>query len=117
MLTAVAVAALLGISRSKVYELARSGRLPMYRIDDAVRFDPADVEAFRASCRSTVIAKRVAGFSTSTAELRGSESDSESAFRKLGIEPRLTPTIGRKQRASTPSPRASKNLRLVSSEQ
>jgi excisionase family DNA binding protein len=45
LITAAAVVALLGISRSKVYELARGGRLPAYRIDDAVRFGPEDVEA------------------------------------------------------------------------
>lgn len=43
------VATMLALSMSKVYALAREGRLPSIRIDDAVRFDPADVESYRAS--------------------------------------------------------------------
>lgn len=52
MLPAVAVAHQLGISQRAVYAAAEAGHLPCYRFGRAVRFDPADVEAFRASCRS-----------------------------------------------------------------
>lgn len=40
MLTAASVAKMLGIGRTTVYALARSGALPSYRFGDAVRFDP-----------------------------------------------------------------------------
>jgi len=46
MLTA-AVATMLGISRTLVYDLARRGKLPSYRFGDAIRFEPADVQAFK----------------------------------------------------------------------
>lgn len=56
MLNASTVAQQLGISRRAVYDLADRGILPCYRLGvgrGALRFDPADVEAYRASCRST----------------------------------------------------------------
>ncbi|MCH8611902.1 helix-turn-helix domain-containing protein [Arsenicicoccus dermatophilus] len=40
------VAAYLGVSRSKVYELVRSGRLPSVKIDGVRRVRGADVMAF-----------------------------------------------------------------------
>lgn len=48
MLTAADVARTLGISARAVYDLAASGAIPTYRFGRAVRFDPADVEAYRA---------------------------------------------------------------------
>lgn len=48
MLTAAEVARLLGLKPRTVYDLASSGKLPFYRpAPGAVRFDPADVEAYR----------------------------------------------------------------------
>ena len=47
MLTAAQVATMLGISRRAVYALAAAGKLPHYRFGDALRFDEADVEAYR----------------------------------------------------------------------
>ena len=98
LLTAAAVAVLLGISRSKVYELAREGRLPMYRIDDAVRFAPEDVEAFKEACRvprpspgptPKPRSQRLPAGWTSSIEL-------EAAFRKFGLKPQLVPPSRRK---------------------
>lgn len=54
LIDAKAVGALLGLSPRTVYDLASSGRLACYRIRGAVRFDPADVEAFKQSCRVDV---------------------------------------------------------------
>lgn len=51
LIDAKRVSELLGIKARTVYDLAYSGRLACYRIGGAVRFDPADVEAFKASCR------------------------------------------------------------------
>lgn len=40
------VAELLGLSKPHVYNLAKGGKLPSVKFDQAVRFDPADVERF-----------------------------------------------------------------------
>ena len=53
-ITAREAAARLGLSSRKLYELAASGKLACYRFGGAVRFDRADLEAYRASCRSPV---------------------------------------------------------------
>lgn len=50
MLTAAAVATMLGLKPRTVYDLADSGRLPCYRLGargGALRFDEQDVEAFK----------------------------------------------------------------------
>jgi excisionase family DNA binding protein len=52
MLTAAAAATLLGLSARKVYAMAAEGILPCYRFGSAVRFDPADLEAYRAAHQS-----------------------------------------------------------------
>jgi excisionase family DNA binding protein len=52
MLTAAAVAKILGISQRAVYDLAATGALPSHKPTAggrAVRFDPADVEAHKAA--------------------------------------------------------------------
>ncbi len=46
LLPAGAVAEILGLSRQHVYTMAASGELPSIKLRGAVRFDPADVEAF-----------------------------------------------------------------------
>lgn len=45
LLKAADVAQRLNLSLSQVYELARTGQLPVVRIGAAVRFDPADITA------------------------------------------------------------------------
>ncbi len=107
MLTAKQVAPLLGLSSRKVYELARAGSLPSFRFDDAVRFDPADVETYRTSCRSTGTNPTNAGASSSTASFKVAGTDFRDFCRKAGLKPKLTSTTGEKGRAS---PR----LRMVS---
>jgi excisionase family DNA binding protein len=51
LLSPDAAAELLGVSKKLVYRLAREGSLPSLAIHTALRFDPADVEAFARSCR------------------------------------------------------------------
>ncbi len=46
LLRAEDVAQQLGLSRQHVYVMAASGELPSIKLRGAVRFDPADVEAF-----------------------------------------------------------------------
>jgi excisionase family DNA binding protein len=42
-LTAPALATLLGMSRTTIYEMAATNRLPYYRIGCMVRFDPVTI--------------------------------------------------------------------------
>ena len=53
MLTAAQVAAQLGISARKVYDLHADGQLRGFRFGRAVRFEPAVVQEYIESCRST----------------------------------------------------------------
>jgi excisionase family DNA binding protein len=45
------VAARLGICAATVYTLTERGELPHVRISNAIRFEPADLEAFIAARR------------------------------------------------------------------
>jgi excisionase family DNA binding protein len=42
-LTAVEIAKLLGVSRILIYKLAKSNRLPCFRIGGCMRFDPRQI--------------------------------------------------------------------------
>lgn len=109
MLKAADVARTLGISRRAVYDLAASGALPHYRpAPGAVRFDPADVEAYRASCRSDGTRETSDGVLSSTVIYKDSGTDLAAYFRAVGVKPKLTPTSARSRRGCTP-------LHLVSS--
>lgn len=110
MLTAAQVAERLGLSKRKVYELAQSGKVPCFRFGDAVRFEPADVEAFKNSCRSDGTRATSAGAMSSTAVFKAGANELLAYFQRAGVAPRLTPTIAPKARASTP-------LRLASNKQ
>jgi len=110
LLTASDVGRQLGISRRAVYDLAYSGRLICYRVganDGAMRFAPADVESYLASCRSTGQKLTSAGALSSTATLRAADTDLLDCFRKAGVKPRLT-------RSTEPKPRACTALHLAS---
>ncbi len=100
MLTAQEVAARLRVSPRMVYDLAAAGNLPVYRIGSAVRFDPADVEAFRESCRSTGTKQSAAGVSTIKAQSPDGESELAAYFRKDSQRRKLSRTTGKKPRAS-----------------
>ena len=49
LFTAEETAAILGVGRSKVFELARTNRLASVKIDTSRRFRRADIEAFMAA--------------------------------------------------------------------
>ena len=94
MLKARAVAELLGLSVRMVYDLHARGELPGYRFGGAIRFDSADVEAYRASCRTVVApAIGVSAPTSSTAAFKAAAkattTDIASYFRSLGVEPKL----------------------------
>ncbi len=106
-------AAYLGVSLRLVYDLAAPhGPIPCYRHGRRIAFNSDDLISYKSSCRSTEIKRAVVSSLNSTVSLAASESALESCFQKLGVKPRLTPTIGRNQPASTPSPRASNVLNI-----
>lgn len=50
----------IGISASKLYQLAAAGRIGHYRVGGKIIFSDADVDAFLASCRVGVATHPVA---------------------------------------------------------
>lgn len=88
MLSAKEVAALLGLSSRKVYAMASSGQLPSYRFGDAVRFDPVDVEAFKASCRVVVRPVASPRLSSSPVKLtlRNADDELREYFRRSALQ-------------------------------
>jgi excisionase family DNA binding protein len=110
MITAAEAAKQLGISARMVYDLFHAGRLAGFKIGRAVRFDPADIETFRQSCRSPGTPATSAGGTTSTVTLKAADTDLSAYFRKAGLKPKLTRTTGGKAPGSMP-------LRLVSNKQ
>ena len=101
MLTAAQTAAQLGLSARKVYDLAASGSLASYRFDGSIRFDPADVELYKTSCRSRSTRATVAGTSNLTASLRAPGNALTAYFQKAGLGNKRTNTTGLNQQGST----------------
>ena len=96
-------------AQTRIYELASSGQLPSYKFGGAVRFDLADVEAYKAACRSAGTPEMSAGALRSTESLRASGSGLAALFRKAGVKPRPMPTTARKAAGSTPLTLASRS--------
>lgn len=109
MLTAQEAGERLKISARKVYALAAAGELACHRFGAAVRFDPADLDAYKASCRSPATT-RAAGSTNLTASLPGSGSALTDYFRKAGRAPKP-------KRSTSERPHASTKLQLVASGQ
>jgi len=102
-LTAAQAAGVLGVSLRQMYDLAApAGPVACYRIGRRVSFEPADIEEFKSKCRYTETKHAVASSLSSTATLPANVSALESYFRGRGIEPRRTPSIGRRRPESTP---------------
>ncbi|UMU20462.1 helix-turn-helix domain-containing protein [Herbaspirillum seropedicae] len=97
-----AAADALGVSSRHIYDLAApAGPIPCYRIGRRILFKPADLHSYLESCRYTVIKKEVISSLNLTAGLKVSGSGLENTFRKLGINPRRTPSTVKNQRVST----------------
>jgi excisionase family DNA binding protein len=92
MLTAKQVAEMLGLSRSKVYELASSAKLPSYRFDGALRFESSDVETFITASRVRPSPMPTARQPLRSVALTMSPADGESNltryFRAHGLKPK-----------------------------
>lgn len=104
MLTAADVADLLGLKPRTVYDIPEAD-LPRYRMGKgggAVRFAPADVEAYRASCRSTGTRPAHAGAMSFRASLTDADDALRSYFQRRGLEPRQKPTPASATPSSTP---------------
>ncbi|MBU6440709.1 MAG: helix-turn-helix domain-containing protein [Betaproteobacteria bacterium] len=97
-MTAAAVAAKLGVSRSLVYKLASSGWIPAYRLPGAaIRFAAQDIEGALTSWRSTLTKPRDAGASTikrlsASRPEKSSESELLDYFRQAGAKARRAST-------------------------
>ena len=100
-ITAKEAAAVLGLSARKLYELAASGQMACYRFGGAVRFDRADLETYKASCRSPATTPANGSISL-TASLPGSGSALTAYFRKAGVKSRPTNSTGLSQPGSLP---------------
>lgn len=109
MLTASEAARRLGISARKVYAAAAAGELACHRFGSAVRFDPADLDAYKTSCRSPAIT-RAAGSTSLTVSSPESGSALTAYFRKAGRAPKPKRSTSERQHGST-------RLQLVASSQ
>ena len=110
MLTAAQVASLLSISQRAVYDIPLN-ELPRYHLGrgrGAVRYEPADVEAYKQACRSAGTPATSDGALSSTALSTADDSALLGYFRRAGLKPKQTPSTSRKSPGSTP-------LQLVSS--
>jgi excisionase family DNA binding protein len=105
-MTAEEVAASLRLGLSTVYGLARSGDLASLLIGSAVRFDPQDVEAYKAKCRRISTKPASAGATSLTDLLTDGDSALASYFRAAGPKRKPKPTRASKTQSCTP-------LRLV----
>ncbi len=79
MLTAAQAGEILGMSARAVYELAATGRLAHYRYPiRMVRFDEADVMAFKESCRREIEPPRRSNLTVTSTRLRVSDPEGKS---------------------------------------
>jgi excisionase family DNA binding protein len=96
MLDVKAAAALLGISIGMLYSLAApNGPIPCQRIGRTVRFDPADIEAYKQSCRCMPAKAQHVGVARLTVpRLKVSDPESvESELLKYCRERGITPKL------------------------
>ena len=109
MLTASGAARLLGLSARKVYALAAAGELAAYRFGASVRFSTADLEAYKAQCRSPATTQ-AAGTSSLTVSSPDGEHALTAFFQRARRGRRPTSSTGEKRLASS-------TLRLVAHSQ
>src|SRR5690606_25391559 len=82
-------AGILGISRSKVYDLAApEGPIPCARFGRRIVFDRADLLEYMERCRYTETKNAVVSSLSSTAVSIRDESELESIFHQLGVVPK-----------------------------
>jgi excisionase family DNA binding protein len=91
LITAKEAADIMGISVGAVYDRAAPrGSLPCYRFGGALRFDPADVDAYMQSCRCEPVARIKMSWPLSVQNLKAllpGEYSLLKCFRKDGLDP------------------------------
>ena len=100
-LTAKQAAQELGLSARKLYELAASGKLACYRFDGAVRFDSADLETYKTSCRLPATTQANGCINLTASYPVPGESALTAYFQKAGRKNKQTSMTGLNRRAST----------------
>jgi excisionase family DNA binding protein len=100
MLTATEAAALLSISKRTLYTLAAEKKIACYRFGSAVRFDPQDLDAYKAQCRSPATTPD-AGSISLTVSSTASESALTSYFQRAGRASRRSHSTSAKRRGSS----------------
>ena len=100
-MTAKQAAQELGLSARKLYELAASGKLACYRFDGAVRFDRADLETYKTSCRLPAITQ-ANGSTNLIVSLPGTAHELTAYFRQAGRKSKRTSSTGLKRPACSP---------------
>lgn len=106
-MNATEAATRLGVSVRQVYDLAApNGPIACMRIGRRVVFEESDIEEYKQKCRYTATVNTVSSSLSSTAVFPVQvASGLESAFQKLGLKPRLTPSTGKSAQGCTRSPR------------
>ncbi|MBW8072892.1 MAG: helix-turn-helix domain-containing protein [Ferrovum sp.] len=105
LLSVSEAAKFLGISGRMMYTLAApEGPIMCFRIGRRILFNQGDIQEYLRSCQYTETKQRVVSSLSSTAVSIGKESGLVKIFRKHGIEPKLTPSTGKKRQNSTPTP-------------
>ena len=99
MLTATEAAALLSISKRTLYTLAAEKKIACYRFGSAVRFDPQDLDAYKAQCRSPATTPD-AGSISLTVSSTASESALTSYFQRAGRASRRSHSTSAKRRGN-----------------
>lgn len=94
----------LGISPSKLYELARAGKVAHYRFDSSIKFDPAHLDDYKAACLhkcQSPATTPAAGCINLTASSPGHGSGLTAYFQRAGLKRKPRPLTASKQPDST----------------
>ena len=111
MFTARKAAEYLGVPVRSFYEFG----IPCYKFGPRrSRWDKADLDAFKAKCRS--IPQKGAGAGHLTVSFKASATDLRNSFRKVGVALKPKHTTARNPAESTPNGQDSSNLASLSPE-
>jgi excisionase family DNA binding protein len=77
---------MLGLKERTVYALAADGELACHRFNTSVRFELADVEDFKAKCRSPGARQGKGGTGSSRPVLMAKSTDIAKSFLAVGVK-------------------------------
>lgn len=86
VLTAKEAQAILGISLRHLYNLASSGVISHYRIGSSIRFEEAQIQAYKESCKVAIRVPKVMNVTRVILSLTGGKSELEEFFEKHRLE-------------------------------